>query len=194
MLHQSFLSKGFRNVRYAYTRWAISTSSKNIINLYGLRDPEEPQYWVEQAFVVTSAICLALDMFHRLATDAEATEYYEYVQKAIRWLQQFPTSSVTVHGVRLLSSLLQEYNKLHEGARSQMAPTTSASVQVHDLNELPLPQHMERPWLNDETAQFTFDIDNFAFEDLMEFLPAEGGLDANMFFGSISGLANGPAE
>jgi hypothetical protein len=108
MLHQTFLKKSFKEVRFTYTRWACATAAKNVINLYDVREQEEPQWWVEQAFVVTSAICLVLDLFHRPEIDAEAQEYLACVHKAIRFLQQFCTSSVALHGVRLLLSLLQE--------------------------------------------------------------------------------------
>jgi hypothetical protein len=84
MLHQSFLSKSFKDVRYTYTRWACATAAKNIINLYTTREPDEPQWWVEQAFGVTAGICLTLDMFHRPEQDAEALEYQTYVQDTIR--------------------------------------------------------------------------------------------------------------
>jgi hypothetical protein len=108
MLHQSFLKKSFKDVRFTYTRWAVATAAKNVINQYGVRDDEEPQWWVEQAFVVTSAICLVLDLFHRPEIDAEAQEHLTCVHRAVRFLQQFFTSSVALHGVRLLLSLLQE--------------------------------------------------------------------------------------
>lgn len=84
MLHQSFLSKSFKDVRYTYTRWACATAAKNIINLYTTREPNEPQWWVEQAFAVTASICLILDLFHRPDHDAEAQEYQACVQNAVR--------------------------------------------------------------------------------------------------------------
>ena len=33
------------------------TAAQNIINIYNARDANEPQWWVEQAFVVTAGIC-----------------------------------------------------------------------------------------------------------------------------------------
>ncbi|KAF1942168.1 hypothetical protein EJ02DRAFT_422406 [Clathrospora elynae] len=41
-------------VQYTYSRWACATAANNIIHLYSTRAPEEPQWWVEQAFVVSS--------------------------------------------------------------------------------------------------------------------------------------------
>jgi hypothetical protein len=202
MLHQSFLSKSFKDVRYTYTRWACATAAKTLIGLYTIRDPNEPQWWVEQAFVITSGICLLMDLFHRPNSDTEVDEYLACVQQAIRFLQQFVTSSVAIHGVRLLCSLLQEYNKLHEGSRPQNAPAKPYSrvnttlegpdVAVHDraAHEQCMPDP-EVPLSNEEAAQFNFDIDLTNFEDLMEWLPVEGGLDNNVLLDSISGLATG---
>jgi len=203
MLHQSFLSKSFKDVRYIYTRWACATAAKSIISLYTTREPEEPQWWVEQAFVVTAGICLMLDLFHRPDTDPEAQEYQACVQQAIRFLQQFFTSSVALHGVRLLLSLLQEYNKLHEGTRPPTAPTRPCTCIPANLAEMQIPEasrashehclptNPEVPLSSEEAAQFNFDIDTLAFEDLMDYLPAEGGLDGNVFLDSICGLASG---
>lgn len=203
MLHQSFLSKSFKDVRYTYTRWACATAAMNVIQLYKARDPDEPQWWVEQAFVVTSAICLMLDLFNRPPTDTQVDEYLGCVQHAVRFLQQFSTSSVALHGVRLLLSLLQEYNNLHEGARPQAAiakcnasiPSNVADVQNPDMYRAMdgqcLPANPEVPLSPEEMAQFNFDIDTIPFEDIMDWLPLEGGLDNNVFFDSISGLSGG---
>jgi transcription elongation factor SPT5 len=198
MIHQSFITRSFKDARYTYTRWACSTAAKNVIGLYTERDPEEPQWWVEQAFLVTASLCLLLDLFHRQDSGQEAEEYLVCVQQAIRYLQQFITSSVALHGVRLLISLLQEYNKLHEGVRpcaATTAPTSLNDLQMSDAVPIPqissLPANPEVPLSSQEAAQFNFDIDNLVFEDLMEYLPAEGGLDNNVFLDSIYGLANG---
>jgi transcription elongation factor SPT5 len=189
MLHQSFISKSFKDVRYTYTRWACCTAAKTVISLYTTREPNEPQWWVEQAFIVTSSICLMLDIFHRPADDAEAEEYQACVRSAVRYLQLFETSSVALHGVRLLLSLLQDYGKVHEGTRGQAA-SGPATVQVaqpvcstHEY--VATAQEME------EAAQFNFDIDTMGFEDLMDYLPMEGGFDGNVFFDSMCGLATG---
>jgi hypothetical protein len=197
MLHQSFLSKSFKDVRYTYTRWACATAAKNIIGMYTTRDHDEPQWWVEQAFVITSGICLVMDLFHRPSSDAEAEEYLACVQQAVRFLQQFATSSVALHGVRLLLSLLQEYNKLHEATRAQTIPIRSNSldnphvaINSRTAHEQCMP-NPEVPLSSGEVAQFNFDIDCINFEDLMEWLPEEGGLDNTVFFDSISGLTTG---
>jgi transcription elongation factor SPT5 len=203
MIHQSFLSKSFKDVRYTYSRWASATAAKTIIGLYTTRDPEEPQWWVEQAFIVTSSICLMLDLFHWPTIDAEAEEYQACVQHAILFLQRFTTSSVALHGVRLLLSLFQEYSKLHEGTRLQTAPTKTSSQIPTSLADMQVtePKHAmpdQCPSSNsevllstEEANQFNFDIDTVAFEDLMDYLPPEGGFDNNMFLDSICGLNSG---
>jgi transcription elongation factor SPT5 len=48
----------------------------------------------------------------------------------------------------------------------------------------------EVPLSMEEAAQFNFDLDSIAFEDLADWLPMEGGLDNNVFMDSIYGLAN----
>jgi transcription elongation factor SPT5 len=203
MIHQSFLGKSFKDVRYTYTRWACATAAKSIIGSYTTRDPEEPQWWVEQAFVVTSGLCLLLDMFHRPYTDPEVEEYVGYLQQAVRFLQQFFTSSVATHGVRLLLSLLQEYNKMHEGIRSPTAPVrvyppNSANrmgLPIADTVRMPHEQNLshnpEIPLSNEEAAQFNFDLDTIAFEGVMDWLPLDGALESTVFMDNIYGLANG---
>lgn len=203
MLHQAFLSKSFKDPRYTYTRWACAHAAKIILSLYTHRAPDEPQWWVEQAFVVTAGICLLLDMFHRPGPmDPEVQEYTACVQQGVRYLQQFPTSSVAVHGVRLLVSLLQEYEKLLEkpgtaGAKPGVPFGVSGSgqdmpilsQQVDGTNCMSMDP--EVPLSSEEAAQFNFDIDTLAFEDLMDYLPTEAGLDGNLFFDSVYGIANG---
>lgn len=212
MIHQQFLSKSFKNVRYTYSRWACSTAAKNIINMYNTREMEEPQWWVEQAFIVTAGTCLVLDLFHRTEDDPEAQEYQACVQKAIYFLQQCFTSSVAVHGVRLLLSLLQEYNKILEGMRNNANQVVGTArqcpgmlAQIGDV-DIPdnarasnarasnihvLPSDPEVPLSVDEAAQFSFDIDALGFEDLMDYLPTEGGLDNSVLFDSIHNLGSG---
>ncbi|KAL5118374.1 transcription elongation factor spt5 [Pleosporales sp. CAS-2024a] len=130
MIHQSFISKSFKDARYTYTRWACSTAAKNIVGLYETRGADEPQWWVEQAFLITAALCLLLDLFNRPDGDAEAEDHLVCVYKAV-------------------------------------------------------------PWTNDEAALFNFDIDNLVFEDLMDYLPAEGGLDNQVLFDHVFELVNG---
>jgi transcription elongation factor SPT5 len=191
MIHQGFLSKSFKDVRYTYTRWACASAAKTIIGLYTSRDPEEPQWWVEQAFIVTSSICLMLDMFHRPSVDAEAEEYQACVHSAVRYLRLFETSSVALHGVRLLLSLLQEYGKLHDGMRAptgmQIAQPVCSTLEYESADRA-------MGMSNDEAALFNFDIDGMGFEDLMEYLPPETGFDSSVFFDSIFGLPTGQAS
>lgn len=206
MLHQTFLSKSFKDVRYTYTRWACVTAARNIINIYTTREPQEPQWWVEQAFLVTAAICLVLDLFNRGENEPEAQEYQALVQKAINILQQFFTSSVALHGVKLLASLLQEYGKILEGSKSnatqvvrsaKSCPFLPSNLMDINLPESsrpnplnPLPSDPEVPLSQDEAAQFNFDIDALGFDDLMDYLPAETGLHANAFYESICEITN----
>jgi transcription elongation factor SPT5 len=42
--------------------------------------------------------------------------------------------------------------------------------------------------------QLNFDMDNIGYEDLMDYLPLEGGLDNNVFFDSMSGMATGHTQ
>jgi transcription elongation factor SPT5 len=206
MIHQSFLSKSFKDVRYAYSRWACASAAKNIINMYGNREPEEPQWWVEQAFVVTAGICLVLDLFHRAEGDPETLEYQACVQKAIRFLQLFITSSVAVHGVRLLMSLLQEYDKLREGSSARPAPPPSTTparpcscVPASNIDmSIPdavratheLAPDAEAPLLFDDGTMFNFDIDALGFDDLMDYLPSEDSLKNNVLFDSMLSASN----
>ncbi|RYN39978.1 hypothetical protein AA0114_g11156 [Alternaria tenuissima] len=200
MIHQNFLSKSFKDLRYTYSRWACMTAAQNIINIYNARDANEPQWWVEQAFVVTAGICMILELFHRAEADGEAQEYQLYVKKAVRFLQLFYTSSVAVHGVRLLMSLLQEYEKLKEASSTKTAPSmeTSASrpcacvsdniedISITDAargtHGFPVVPDIQ---LSFDDA-FNFDIDALGFDDLMDYLPSvEGSLDNNVFHTSM---------
>jgi hypothetical protein len=204
MIHQTFLNKSFREPRYTYTRWACATASKTIIGSYTTRDPDEPQWWVEQAFVITSGIYLVMDIFHRPNSDAEVEEYLGYVQSAIQYLQLFVTSSVALHGVRLLHSLLQEYSKMRDTPRPQTASTKTCTraptVRTQDNTQVatdvcvahdPCMPNAEVPLSIEEAAQFNFDIDLINFEDLMDWLPIEGGIDNNVVLDGISGIATG---
>ncbi|KAL6702682.1 hypothetical protein ACN47E_001229 [Coniothyrium glycines] len=204
MVHQYYLSKSFKDVRYTYTRWACATAAKNVINIYTTREPDEPQWWIEQAFVVTAGICLILDLFHRAERDPEAQEYQACVQKAIVLLQQFYTSSVAVHGVRLLMSLLQEYAKLKDGAKDGLANTVErvANSAPSYMADLILPDSVRTdPSLpaypeivvssNEDPTQFNFDIDALGFEDLMDYMPVEGSLNNQVLFDSMNTITHG---
>jgi transcription elongation factor SPT5 len=206
MIHQNYLSKSFKDVRYTYSRWACASAAKNIINMYGTREPEEPQWWVEQAFVVTAGICLVLDLFHRAEGDSETIEYQACVQKAIRFLQLFMTSSVAVHGVRLLMSLLQEYDKLKEGSSCRTAPppltmparpcscVPAGNIDMSIPDAVGATQELvpdpEAPLLFDDGTMFNFDIDALGFDDLMDYLPSEDSLNNNVFFDSMLSANN----
>ncbi|UPX13805.1 uncharacterized protein EKO05_0004304 [Ascochyta rabiei] len=208
MIHQSFLNKSFKDVRYTYSRWACATAARHVLSLYPKREPDEPQFWVEQAFCITAGICLILDLFHRSEINAEAQEYLACVKRAVVYLASFPTSSVANHGVRVLTSLLQEYSKKSETARSltqprahsqvpsTQAPQTPAGfddVSLAEATLLPpaLPSNPEVPLSSEATAAFNFDIDMMEFEDLLDNLPTKMGVDGNVFYDSMLSAANG---
>jgi hypothetical protein len=198
MVHQSFLGKSFKDPRFTYSKWACLSSSKTIIEAMDKRFPEEPQWWVEQAYVVTAGLCLGLDLFHRSERDAESTEHQTALEKAITILKQWPTSSVAAHGIRLLESLLHEHTKKIDGAKAasraeslsfpqNMAPQAladEASEIPADVTAQPTDAGSE-PWANAD-----FDVDMLAFEDLLEGLPMNAGLDNNAFFGGMLSLTN----
>jgi transcription elongation factor SPT5 len=176
------------------------SAAQNIVNLYTTRDPQEPQWWVEQAFVITAAICLVLELFHRAEADGQAQEYQVCVKKAIKFLQLFYTSSVAVHGVRLLMSLLQEYEKLRKGSSEDITSSVDTTAtrtcscisnNIADIPILeadratqPLPVDLEIP-LSFDDPSWNFDIDRLGFEDLMDYLPSEGSLNTNVFHASM---------
>lgn len=208
MIHQSFLNKSYKDVRYTYSRWACATAARHVLSLYPKRESDEPQFWVEQAFSITAGICLILDLFHRSEINAEAQEYLAYVKRAVVYLASFPTSSVANHGVRVLTSLLQEYTKRVEAARgsTQTRPTSQAATS--QMSQLPkglenasldeagllpptLPANPEVPLSNDATSAFNFDIDMMEFEDLLDILPTEMGVDSNAFYDSMLSASNG---
>jgi transcription elongation factor SPT5 len=154
-----------------------------------MRDPHEPQWWVEQAFVVTAGICLVLDLFHRPETDPQAAEYAAHVQQAIHYLQNFLTSSVALHGVRLLMSLLGEWGKIQEGARHVPSPCGTAMALAHE--EYVAAEANGQGMGNGDVAQpFSFDVDALDFEGLMD-LPVEVGMEGNMFLDTFYGFASG---
>lgn len=207
MIHQSFLNKSFRDVRYTYSRWACLNSARHVLSLYPKREPDEPQFWVEQAFCITAGICLILDLFHRTEINAESQELLSSVKRAVVYLASFPTSSVANHGVRVLTSLLQEYTKKLETAKSYTqtrpnppVPSTQAPQAPQgfetSLGEaaLPLPTLPANPEVftsNEAAAAFNFDIDMMEFEDLLDILPTEIGVDGNAFYDSMLSAANG---
>jgi transcription elongation factor SPT5 len=196
MLHQSFLSKSLKDPRYTYTRFSCSTAAKTIITLYSpiscsspARDPNEPQWWVEQAFVVTAGICLVLDLFHRPEADPEAAEYLAHVQKAIHYLQNFLTSGVALHGVRLLMGLLGEWGKMQEGVRPAARRCDEAMALAHE-EYVAAEANGQMMGNEDVTQPFSFDVDALDFEGLID-LPVEGGMESNMFLDTFFGFASG---
>jgi hypothetical protein len=101
---------------------------------------------VSQAFVVTAGLCLGLDLLHRSETSLEAEEAHDGIVKAIKLLEQWPTSSVATHGIRILISLLQEHMKKVNGAKpdsntqdqsfiilSNIAPRTLAEASIESI-------------------------------------------------------------
>ncbi|KAF2132033.1 hypothetical protein P153DRAFT_354686 [Dothidotthia symphoricarpi CBS 119687] len=203
MIHQTFLSKSFKEPRYTYSRWASTNAAKIIIGLYTTREPDEPQLWVEQAFVVTAGICLGIDLFHRSDRDSETQEYYACVHKAIDYLGLFPTSSVATHGRRLLTSLIQKYMKIIEEARSNSQTIHDRSFP--DMSSAPpdmslagvagmastLPSNLDVHPANDETVPFHLDTNmlDFDFEDIM--CGIQDSMDYNPFLDSMLSMATG---
>lgn len=206
MIHQTFLNASFKDVRYTYSRWACATAARHVLSLYPKREPDEPQFWVEQAFSITAGICLILDLFHRTEVNAEAQEYLACVKRAVVYLASFPTSSVANHGVRVLTSLLQEYTKKVETAKSTQSrpnpppPTTQAPQARQRFDNASLgeaasmtpnmPSNSGIPLPNPNEA-FNFDIDMMEFEDLLDILPTEVGVDGNAFYDSMLSATNG---
>lgn len=177
------------------------SASQSLISLYTTRDAQEPQWWVEQAFIITAGICLILELFHRDEADAEAQECQLHVTRAIGFLQSFHTSSVAVHGVRLLMSLMAEYEKIRDGSneRATLSADTSATQTCSygssntagiptletDRATQQLPLGPEVPLSFDDPTMWNFDIDTLGFEDLMDYLPSEGLLNNNVFNASM---------
>jgi len=198
MVHQSFLGKSFKDPRFTYSRWACLSSSKTIIEAMEKRHPEEPQWWVEQAFVVTAGLCLGLDLFHRSERDAESREHQTAVEKTITILKQWPTSSVAAHGIRLLTSLLHEHSKKLDGSK----PDPQAEKISFPHNIAPQAIADEAPAIsidgtaqpavseNEPWANADLDVDMLAFEDLLDGLPMNAGLDNDSFFESILSLTH----
>ncbi|KAF2021997.1 hypothetical protein BU24DRAFT_362964 [Aaosphaeria arxii CBS 175.79] len=203
MVHQAFLNPSFKSPQYTYSRWACATAAKQVIEEMTVeRDPEEPQWWVEHAFVVTAGICLALDVFHRPDTDSEVGDYLSWVERASKSLEQWPNSSVAVHGIRLLTSLVQEYHKKTEASRPHRPASNSYQPLPHVVPSAPVQpvatESAQMPTPDTEGSLPTdgwaipsvTDIDMEGFEDLMDTLPLEAGIDNNLFFESMQSLTN----
>ncbi|KAH7126937.1 hypothetical protein B0J11DRAFT_526802 [Dendryphion nanum] len=207
MIHQAFLHKSFKSPQYTYSRWACATAAKVIIEQMSReREPDEPQWWVEQAFIVTSGICLALDIFHRSETDVEIRDYLTWIEKTIKLLEQWPNSSIATHGVRLLTSLVHEFNKKINSASKSSHQNSLGSAAGLSFPENIAPASLARAAGEAEAAEEAasvsdpqppegwpvagIDVEMFGFEDIMDNLPVEAGLDNNMFFESMLSLAN----
>ncbi|KAF1973028.1 hypothetical protein BU23DRAFT_466187 [Bimuria novae-zelandiae CBS 107.79] len=201
MIHQSFLGRSFKDARYTYSRWACISSAKTILGAMEERLPQEPQWWVEQAFVVTAGLCLGLDLFHRSGREPQVVEDHEKaIQKAIRILEQFPTSSVAAHGIRLLTTLLQEYAKKTDVSRLDThtqnpgLPHNIAPQALADAAYVNPPKLTAQPEPTEATlgyeawASTDFDIDMTGFEGLMETLPLQSGFDNTAFMDSFFAL------
>ncbi|KAJ4383918.1 hypothetical protein N0V86_000761 [Didymella sp. IMI 355093] len=139
--------------------------------------------------------------------NAEAQEYLACVKRAVVYLASFPTSSVANHGVRVLTSLLQEYTKKVEAGRSNQTRPMSQNA-TSQMPQLPkglrnaslgetgllaptLPADPEVSLSNDATSAFNFDIDMMEFEDLLDILPTEMGVDPNAFYDGMLSASNG---
>lgn len=116
-------------------------------------------------------------------------------------LEQWPTSSVAAHGLRLLTTLLQEHSKKADASKldsrskdpefpSNIAPQAIAHaasidppIQVPVLQ--PTSASME-PLISDEVwPNGEFDLDMSGFEELMGTLPLQNGFDNSVFLDSL---------
>jgi hypothetical protein len=203
MIHQSFLGRSFKDPvgRYTYTRWACTSAAKHIIDAMSSIDNDSPQFWIEQAFLVTAGICLGLDVFHRCDGDFEVKEHKTWVEKAIILLQRWPDSTVATHGGRLLASLLHERTEKGDDGphvstslptprttlSGSVAPLTTTNASptapalVNDDSQLP-PSVPVQPGNPNALSTEVVDSDTVMFEQLMESFPFEAGLDNNTFF------------
>jgi hypothetical protein len=192
MIHQTFLSRSFKQPQYTYSRWACCNAAKIIIEeLCHERGPEEPQWWVTQAMLVTAGMCLALDIYHRASRDPETREHIALFDKAMLTLEGWPTSSIATHGIRLLNSLLHEYHKKNGDCGPTSAPSGLPDIPdpttlAADATSVP-ETRQSQPSFSDTTAptdswpsgEIDFDITEFV--DLMDTFPLETGLDNNIF-------------
>lgn len=126
------------------------------------------------------------------------------MQKAISILEQWPTSSVAAHGIRLLTALLQERAKKSDASKedsrgkdpefpSNIAPQALA----HDASinsPAPTPAPVTAPAQVDipepteasvEDEGWDLDIDMTGFEELMDNLPLQHGFDNSVFLDSL---------
>ena len=156
---------------------------------------------IGQAFVVTSGIVLALDIFHRSEGDIEIRDYLSWIEKTITLLEKWPSSSIATHGVRLLKSLVQEYNKKIGAATNSNLPNATTTLPSFPDNIAPASLARAAGETEQDESAFTpesmqgwtvpnGDVEMLSFEDIMGNLPMDAGLDNNMFFESMLSLAN----
>ncbi|KAF2109152.1 hypothetical protein BDV96DRAFT_240024 [Lophiotrema nucula] len=122
-----------------------------------------------------------------------------WIEKCVRVLDTWPMSSLATHGLKLITSLLTERNKKLETTRPGTAPappaTETGQAQSFPDNIGPAalahqssnpPQTSATLELNPILSQEPWgpmaDIDLVGFEDLVDTLPMEAGLDNNLFF------------
>lgn len=160
-----------------------------------------------QAFVVTAGLCLALDAFHQSEKEIQYGEHIQWVERAIRVLEQWPTSSVAAHGIRLLTTMLQEHARKPEGIRQQgvsdqvtlFPPNLAVGSIAQAASEAPLEQAQPVETVSaapaapveDMWGAPAFDFEMFGFDDLMG-LPIQSGVDNNFFLESMASLQNTP--
>ena len=82
-----------------------------------------------------------------------------------------------------------------QGATAQMPqlPKGFENASLGEAGLLPptLPANPEIPLSNDATSAFNFDIDMMEFEDLLDILPTEIGVDTNVFYDGMLSASNG---
>lgn len=109
MIHRRFLHKSFQSTTYSFTRRTCIAASKTILKEAALpMDRLGPVLWIDQAFVVTAGVILALDAFYRKPTEPERAENARLVKDAIIFLQSHKLSTIANRGRTLLQLLLNE--------------------------------------------------------------------------------------
>lgn len=161
---------------------------------------------VHQAFVVTAGISLTLDLFHRTDQDSEAEEYKSWIERAIALLQRWSYSYLASHGIRLLTSLLNERVKRIEATRAGAHPLPSATVDAFPKNISPAAlAHASADAIQTDdqtttagqvppnsdgwyTGTTEFDLQDFG--RFMDTFPVEAGLDNTGWFEEMMSLAH----
>ncbi|WPH00496.1 Hypothetical protein R9X50_00332500 [Acrodontium crateriforme] len=126
LMHRTFLSKSFNDIRYVSTRWASIEASKTIISEYNLAmlDTQRPTLWNDDAHLVTAAITLSIDIFHRSPHEPEFHEHRKLVEVAVASLRRSADRSVIAdRGYRVLRTLWDQLSKYHyKKAQTQKSP------------------------------------------------------------------------